>query len=324
MVKVRALSGYDLESLLVPDVLIDEIGKAFAMYSEGKTVTPPRTIAWIEGNWWGFMVSYVPSYGVGSKIVNIIPKNIEWGLPTINAIAILLDSETGIPLAILNGNILTALRTAAACALSVKYMAPPESDILSIIGTGFQARYGLKFITSIVRVSKLKLFDIDRNRMERFREYAQSVGIRDIELCEDLVCALRNSDIVLEATTATQPVIVYRYLTPPVHIVSIGVRGPEYSTVDEETVAKSEVVAVDSKKAVLEEVADIRVPIEKNLISIDRVVEIGEIVSGKHRGRVGNGVTLFKSVGLAVQDAVAASIAYRKALELNRGIVIEL
>ncbi len=317
------LRGDDLHKVLDPPTLIDAIANAFALYSEGRTVTPPRTVMWVEGNWWGIMQSYVPNYGVGVKAVNIIPANAERGLPTINAIAILLDSETGKPLALLDGTVLTGLRTAAACALSVKLMAPEKRGALSIIGTGYQARYILRFVSTVFTIEKLKLFDIDRRRVESFASFARAQGIENIVICTSIEDALRDATVVIESTTATEPVIRRTFLTPPVHVVSIGVRGPQFSTVDPETVAGSEVVAVDSRKAVLEEVADIRIPLEKGLIKEDKIVEIGEIVVGKREGRLGSGITLFKSVGLAIQDTIAAALAYRKAMERNIGAEIK-
>ncbi len=318
------LRGDDLQRVLDPPTLINTVAEAFALYSEGKTVTPPRTVMWVEGNWWGIMQSYVPGYGVGVKIVNIIPQNLDRGLPTINAIAVLLDPETGRPLAILDGTVLTGLRTAAACALSVKLMTPVRRGTLSIIGTGYQARHILRFVARVFDIEELKLFDIDIRRAESFASYAKSLGLENITVCTRLEDVLRDARVVIESTTATEPVIKRAFLTPPVHVVSIGVRGPQYSTVDFETVAHSEVIAVDSKKAVLEEVADIRVPLEKGLITEEKIAEIGEIVLGKRKGRLGNGITLFKSVGLAIQDAVAAALAYRKAIEKGIGMRIDL
>jgi len=322
--KILVLDGETLQRLLDPPSLIDAVAEAFALYSEEKTVTPPRTVMWVGGNWWGVMQSYVPGRGVGVKIVNVIPENAKRGFPTVTAVAILLDPETGQPLALLNGTVLTALRTAAACALSVKLMAPKPSGILSIVGTGFQAKFILQFVLSVFRVERLMLFDIDRRRAEEFAAYAKLLGLEDVTVCKNLEETLRGAAVVVESTTALEPVIRMVYLTPPVHVVSIGVRGPQYATVDPETVADSEVVAVDSKRAVLEEVADIRVPLEKGLVSEDRIVEIGEIVAGKKPGRIGDGITLFKSVGLAVQDVAAAALAYRKALDLGLGTRVEL
>ncbi len=321
---MRILRGEDLQKLLDPPTLINAIAEAFALYSEGKTITPPRTVMWIEGNWWGVMQSYVPSYGVGVKVVNIVPTNVERGLPTINAVALLLDPETGRPLALLDGNVLTGLRTAAACALSVKLMAPENRGTLTIVGTGYQARFILRFVATVFIIEQLKLFDADPRRAESFASFARVQGFENVVVCRSLEEALRSSTVVIESTTATEPVIRRRFLTPPTHVVSIGVRGPRFSTVDPETVADSEIVAVDSRQAVLEEVADIRVPLEMGLITEDRIVEIGEIVRGRRRGRIGRGITLFKSVGLAVQDAVAASLAYRRAIERGVGVEIEL
>ena len=321
--KILVLKGRDLEELLKPEVLIPEIEKAFVAYSEGKTVTPPRTVMYVENHWWGIMQSYVPGYGVGVKIVNIYPENIQRGLPTIQAIVALLDAETGSPLAVMDGTVLTGLRTAAACAISVKYMAPEEKGPIAIIGTGFQARYFIRFVKSVYPVEEVKIFDIRRDVMESYAKYVESLGLKVVK-CESVSQAVKGSRVVFEATTAEQPVILGKDLEPPVHVVSIGVRGKDYRTIDEETFRLAERVVVDSKTAVMEEVADLRIPVEKGLIKLEDVAELGEVIAKKKPGRVGRGITLFKSVGLAIQDAVAASVAYRLAKEKGIGVEIEI
>ena len=163
------------------------------------------------------MQGYVPGHGVGVKVVNIIPANVQRGLPTVSAEALLLDVETGRLLAILNGTVLTALRTAAACALSVKLLAPRKGGVLTIVGTGYQARYILRFVSTVFQIEKLELFDIDSRRARDFAEYANTLGIGDVVVRSDIACALRESTVVIESTTAKEPVIL-------IHIVSIGVR----------------------------------------------------------------------------------------------------
>jgi len=318
------LSGDVLEKLLVPSEVVEAVAEAFAAYSRGETVTPARTVMWVEGNWWGVMQSYVPGRGVGVKAVSVVSSNRARGLPTVNAAVLLMDHETGLPLALLNGTILTAARTAAACALSVKLMAPGSSGVMGIIGTGFQARYIVRYLTHVFKVEKLLLHDIDAVQARSFAEYARGLGIEDVVVCSNCEEVLRSSMIIVESTTSRKPVVLGRLLRPPVHVVSIGVTGPQNSTVDPETVARSEVVVVDSLRSVLEEVADIRIPLEKGLVDRERIVEIGEIVAGRKRGRVGEGVTLFKSVGVAVQDTAVASLAYRKAREKGVGLEVEL
>ncbi len=321
--KIIILRGSELEELLKPDVLIDEIGKAFAMFSEGKTVTPPRTVMWVENNWWGIMQSYVPGYGVGVKIVNIIPANRERGLPTIQAIVTLFDPITGSPLAVIEGGVLTALRTAAASAVSAKYMAPKEKGALAIIGTGYQARYQLRFVSHIFNPEEVRIYDIREEAMNSFKKYAEKLGFTVVK-CDRLEEVFKNARIVIEASTTKTPVIYGRYLEPPVHVISIGAHIPEARALDDEAIKMAETIVVDSREAVLRETGDIRIPLENGIIKEEDIAELGEVVSGRKTGRKGDGVTIFKSVGLAIQDACAAGLAYKLAKEKGIGSIVEL
>lgn len=321
--KIIILRGEELEELLKPEILIDEIGKAFALFSQGKTVTPPRTVMWVENNWWGIMQSYVPDYGVGVKIVNIIPANRERGLPTIQAIVTLFDPITGCPLAVIEGGVLTALRTAAASAVSAKYMAPQEEGALAIIGTGYQARYQLKFVAHVFKPVEIRIYDIREEAMNEFKKYGENLGFKIVK-CSKLEEVFRNARIVIEASTTKTPVIYGKYLEPPVHIISIGAHIPDARALDDDTIREAETIVVDSREAVLRETGDIRIPLEKGIIKQENIVELGEIVAGQKISRKGKGITIFKSVGLAIQDACAAGLAYRLAKEKNIGISIEI
>ncbi len=323
MTEILVLPGKVLEDILSPKLLVDEIAKAFIAFSEGRTVTPPRTVMWVEGNWWGIMQSYVPGYGVGVKIVNVIPSNPSRGLPTIQALVTLFDPENGSPLAVIEGGVLTALRTAAASALSVKLMAPRSTGAIAVIGTGYQARYQLKFILEYFKPTHVRIYDIRKEAMEKYKEYVENLGY-EVYVARDPRDAVREARIVVEATTTKTPVIYGDALEPPVHVVSIGAHTKDARALDDEVIRRAEAIVVDSRNAVLEETGDIRIPLEKGLIRLEEVAEIGEVASGKRKGRVGDGITVFKSVGLAVQDACAAYLAYKLAVEKGLGIKVEV
>lgn len=321
--EIIVLSGRDLEELLKPRVLVDELAKVFMLFSRGKTVTPPRTVMWVEGNWWGIMQSYVPGYGVAVKVVNVIPSNIEKGLPTIQAIVALLDPLRGSPLAVMEGSVLTALRTAAASAISAKYMAPRTDGDIAIIGTGYQARYQLRFIIEYFKPVKVRIYDIRKDALNKFKNYVEDLRLT-VYVAKDPVDAVRNARVVIEATTTKEPVIYGDALEPPVHVISIGAHTRDARALDDEVIRKAENIVVDSKKAVIEETGDIRIPCEKGLLSLDKVAELGEVVAGEKPGRKGDGITIFKSVGLAIQDTCAAGLAYKLALERGVGLRVRI
>jgi ornithine cyclodeaminase/alanine dehydrogenase-like protein (mu-crystallin family) len=322
--RVLLLSGRELEELLSPAILIDEVERAFVAFSEGRTVTPPRTVMWVEGNWWGVMQSYVPGYGVGVKVVNVIPANLERGLPTIQAIVNLFDPTTGSPLAVMDGGVLTALRTGAASAVSARYMAPRERGPIAIVGTGYQARYQLRFVSYVYRTDEVRVYDIREAAAESFKEYAESLGFRVVK-CRSAAEAVEGARVVIEATTTRTPVIEGRYLSRPTHVISIGAHMRDARALDDDAISLAETVVVDSREAVMLETGDIRIPVERGILTLDRVSELGEVASGRRRGRLTDeGITVFKSVGLAIQDAAAAAVAYREALKRGVGRYVDL
>jgi len=322
--RVLLLSGRELEELLSPGTLIDEVERAFIAFSEGRTVTPPRTVMWVEGNWWGVMQSYVPGYGVGVKVVNVIPANLERGLPTIQAVVNLFDPATGSPLAVMDGGVLTALRTGAASAVSAKYMAPRERGPVAVVGTGYQARYQLRFVSYVYRTDEVRVYDIREAAAESFKEYAESLGFRVVK-CRSAAEAIEGARVVIEATTTKTPVIEGRYLSRPTHVISIGAHMRDARALDDDVISLAETIVVDSREAVMLETGDIRIPVERGILTLDRVSELGEVASGRKRGRLTDeGITVFKSVGLAIQDAAAAAVAYREALKRGVGRYVDL
>lgn len=323
MPRIIILRSKELEELLQPQVLITEIENAFIKYSRNETVTPPRTVMWVENNWWGVMQSYVPGCGVGVKVVSLIPQNPSRGLPTIQALVTLFDGLSGSPLAVMEGGVLTALRTGAASAISAKYLAPREAGPIGIIGTGYQAKYQLWFVSSVYKTDEVVIYDVRPDQMKSFRVWAENAGFRVIEATsnEDLV---KKSKIVIEASTTKEPVILGKWLSRDRHVISIGAHARDYRALDDEAIIKFNKIVVDSRRAVLDETGDIRIPLERGLVRQEDIAELGEVSAGIRRGRESDELTLFKSVGLAIQDAAAAALAYRLAKSKGLGIEIEL
>ncbi len=321
--KVLAISGKDLEELLDPRELVEAVGKAFEMASLGRAELPPRTVFYVEGNWWGIMQSYVPGMGVGVKLVNIIPKNSERGLPTIHAVTVLADPDKGMPLAILEGGVLTAHRTAAASALSIKLLAPKEKGKIAIIGTGYQARYQLRYALEFFDADEINIYDIKEEAMNSFEEFAKGLGVK-VRKCSSPKEATKGARVIIEASTTKKEVIFYDSIEPPVHVISIGAHTPQARAIEDKVLEEAEIICVDSRKACYEEAGDIKIPVDSGKLKLEELVEIGEIYSGKVKIERGQGITVFKSVGLSVQDVAAANLAYLRALKKGLGKEIEL
>ena len=302
----------DVYRLVNPKELIDVIAQCFKMYSLGMTVTPERTVMYVKGNWWGIMPSYIEGMGVSVKIVSVIPNNAVRGLRTTQGLVVLFNDETGLPVALIDGTSLTAHRTAATTAASIKYMWKYRGGTLGLIGAGFQGYHQVLYAHNVMNPDKILIYDIRMDSSKRLAQRLKSEVNVKIEVANNLKELLTDSDVIIEATTTTKPVIIGKYLKKPSHIISIGAHKPNERAIDDDAVRMSEVIAVDSRKAVLKETGDIIEPINKGIIHENDIVELGEIIAGMKPGRIGNGVTIFKTVGIAVEDTCAAHYIIKK------------
>ncbi|AFH42771.1 ornithine cyclodeaminase family protein [Fervidicoccus fontis] len=315
---VLLVSGNEIENLMDLNLVSKAIEDALIKFSKRETLTPERTVMRIKGNWWAVMQSYIPSEGIGVKVVSQIPENFSRGLPTIQAVTLLFNESNGELIGIFDGNILTALRTGAASAISIKYLAPKNTGPIGIIGTGYQAKYQLKFSSLFYKTRELMIFDINKNRENEFKTWAESLGyvVSSANSIEELV---KSSKVVIEATTTKTPIILGEWLDDDKHIISIGAHSLEERALDDEAIKKIGKIVVDSRNATLNEAGDIAEPVKKGILDFEDITEIGEIAAGKKKGREGNEITLFKSVGLAVEDVAVALLAYNIAKSKGLG-----
>jgi len=308
--------------------MINAMENAFAELARGTVEVPLRPKIFLK-KYKGAML-YMPAYlkeidALSLKVVSVYEENIKLGLPTIFAIIILNDPKTGKPLALMEGGYITAMRTGAASGVATKYLARKDAKIVGIIGTGVQARTQLWAVCEVRNIERVYAYDIIE---ERAKEFAQEVSAKlniEITVANSAKEAVENADIAILATTAKTPVIDGDWINPGTHINSIGWMGPDARELDSKTVKKSKIV-VDSRESVLSESGDIIIPIKEGIITPDHIyAELGEIIIGKKQGRVSDDeITLWKSVGLAIQDAAAAKLAYERAIERGIGSEIEL
>ncbi|AHF80439.1 ornithine cyclodeaminase family protein [Thermococcus paralvinellae] len=321
------LSRNDLEKILSMKEVIKAIEKAFLELYNRTAKVPLRIIIDIEKHK-GTML-YMPCYleendALAIKVVSVYGENLKKGFPTIFATVLVNDPETGKPLAIMEGGYLTAMRTGATSGVATKYLARKDSRTVGIIGAGVQARTQLWAVYEVRPLKKVFVYDISMERAKSFADYmSKKLGI-EIIIAKSPEEVVRNSDILILATTAKQPVIDGDWIREGTHINSIGWVGPEGRELDSKTVRKAKLI-VDSKDAVLKESGDIIIPIKEGIIDESHIyAELGEIVSGAKKGRTSNEeITLFKSVGLAIEDAITAKLAYEKAIKENIGKEIE-
>lgn len=261
---------------------------------------------------------------LGVKLITLYDRNPAAGLPLAQALLILADGTTGLPLAILEGGSLTALRTGAVSGMATDLLARPDAAVAAIFGAGRQGRAQLEAVACVRRLREARVYDRDGEAAALFgRDMSAALGI-NVRPAPDPGSALRGADIVCTATSSRSPVFSDEDLAAGAHINAVGVYQPERAEIPAATVARARIV-VDQTEACLEEAGDLLQPLASGLISREAFgVELGEVLLGRVPGRRSSSeITLFKSVGLAVQDLYAASRAYEKALRLEIGVRLE-
>ncbi len=320
------LGRKELERLLTPAAVIRAVESAFARYARGEATVPSRlALTAEEGGLLLLMPSALAGTALGAKLVSVYPKNRERGLPTIFATYVLMEPGTGRPLALLEGGFLTGIRTGATSALAARYLARPDSRVIACFGAGVQAAFQLRCLATVFAIERVLVVGRSRDRAERFCEtMARELGV-PVGVAETPRQAVSQADLVTCATTAPMPVFAGTDLRPGTHVDAVGAFRPATREVDTETVARARVV-VDTYAGAWEEAGDILIPIKEGAISRSAVAaELAELVTGDKPGRQGRDeITLFKSVGSALEDAAAARLAYDEARAAGAGVEVDL
>jgi alanine dehydrogenase len=325
------LTSEDIRRALPMRETIEAMKGAYASLSDDKAEVPLRTRLSVPPQQAVslFMPAYVHTGKGGAlavKVVSLFPKNPERGLAFIQSAVLLLEADTGRPAALLEGGVLTAIRTGAGSGAAIDLLSRPDSKVVAIFGAGAQGRTQLEAACSVRKIEQAWVFDLSQERREAFvQEMAGHVSIPVSLLAATTPKqAIVEADIICAATTSNTPVFEDNDLKPGVHISAIGSYTPDMQEIPAETVARAYVV-VDSRSAALAETGDLIQPIQSGLFGEDHIqAELGEIVLGRKAGRSSpEGITYFKSVGVAVQDAVAAQLAVQNAKSLGLGTEIK-
>jgi ornithine cyclodeaminase len=329
--KLRILSKKDVQRALPMKECIELMKAAFAQLSSGQAHVPLRSqlpVTAHEGVTI-FMPAYLAQSGdLGAKIVSVFPRNLKANLPTIHAVVFIIDSRTGIPMALMEGTYLTALRTGAASGAATDLLARKDARLLVLFGAGTQARTQLEAVCTVRPITKVLVCDVDPKRAKDFVEEMKGRGTpipNDIRWIASAGEGVKEADIICTATTSSKPVFDGKALRPGTHINAVGAYTPQMQEVDSETIRRAKVV-VDSRQASLAEVGDLIIPLQQGVIDEKHIhAEIGEIVAGLRPGRESEDeITYFKTVGVAVQDVAAARRVLDKATELGLGAEVEL
>lgn len=322
------LSAADVRRALSMPAAIAAVTDAFRILSAGGALAPPRLNLALPPR--DRTVLVMPAYLAGAdslavKVIALYGANPARGLPLAHALVMVFDAESGRPRAVMDGGALTTLRTGAASGAATAILARPESEAAAIIGAGRQGRTQLEAVCAVRPIRRASVFDPEAGAAERFaNEMSEQLGIPVIPAvtADEAVAA---ADIVCTATPSGTPVFDDTAVRSGTHINAVGAYTPTAREIPGETVGRSRLV-VDSRAACLEEAGDLLIPLGEGLIGPpDTWVEIGEIAAGARPGRQSaDEITLFKSVGLAVQDAAAAAVALQAADSLGLGARVEL
>lgn len=312
------LSREDIEAVLDPDRLVDALAAAMADLSLGRADVPTRIATFVDERQGllAAMPAYLPSAGaLTTKLVSLFPQNTD--LPTHHAVIACFDPETGVPVALIDGTSITAARTAAGSALATKLLSRTGSSVVSVLGTGVQGRAHAIAHHRLPGVEVIQVAGRDTAKTAALVEELSGAGIR-AEAVASIEDAVRSADVVCAATHAAEPVVRRVWLRPGTHVNSVGYNITGAGEVDTDTVRDS-VVVVESRDAALAPppsgAVELHRAINAGAIRPDHIhAEVGELVAGKRPGRIDETqLTLYKSVGVAVQDAAAAALVLEAA-----------
>jgi ornithine cyclodeaminase/alanine dehydrogenase-like protein (mu-crystallin family) len=276
--------------------LIPAMEKALIDFSAGKVTQPVRSVITVDppGGFFGMMPARTPD-GLGLKIVTFYTSNAKLGIPTHMATIFLVDPETGAPLAVMDGRLITEMRTAAVSAAATKLLAPRDAKVLAILGSGVQARSHFDALRLVRQFEEIRVWSPTTAHAEQF---AKEIGAKVMSA----EAAVRDADVVVTATNSKMSILRGRWLKPGCHVNAVGACRPDWRELDDDAMAN--VIFVDSREGATKESGDI-------ILSDAKIyAELGEALAGKVPPRA-NETTIFKSLGMAVEDIAAASLVYQ-------------
>ena len=325
---VRILSRKDVRQSLPMAEAIKAVKAAFAQLSTGRADVPLRVALEVPRH--NGVTLFMPAYltagdQMAVKIVSVFSDNPAKGLPLIHALVAVVDATTGEPVAVMDGTYLTALRTGAASGAATDLLARQETSTAAIFGAGVQGRTQLEAVCAVRPIEKAWVYDVSPQQAATFAaEMTQRLSL-PVEVAGTPAEAVRHADVICTATTATSPVFDDADVRPGTHINAVGAYTPHMQEIPVETVLRAKVV-IDHRESSLAEAGDLIIPLQQGRMTEGHIyAELGEISAGVKPGRTSaEEITLFKSVGVAVQDVAAASAVLKAARRLGLGTDVSL
>ena len=328
--KLLILSANEVVAALPMGEAIEGMKTAFAQLSAGKATVPLRSHVDVPSHDGVSLVmpAYLQETGeLAVKLVSVFPNNLKHGLPVINGLVLALDVMTGMPLALMDGGTITAIRTGAASGAATDLLASTKARTVAILGSGVQARTQLEAVCTVRDIRRVWVYSPNPTHAERLAQEMAGRGRipATINIAHTAGQAVRDADIICTATSSRTPVFASKDLKSGAHINAVGAFRTDTRELDTETVRRA-LVVVDERTAMWAEAGDLVMPIQAGEITESHIhAELGEIVSGQKPGRTSpEQITLFKSVGNAVQDAVSTGIVLRNAAAKQLGTYVNL
>ncbi len=313
------LTYEDVKELLRMDETIEAVEKAFELHGRGLTQMPPKVYLSFEKGDLRAMPAYLEGKA-GVKWVNSHPENPKRGLPTVMAVLILNDPETGYPVAVMDGTHITNFRTGAGSAVASKYLARKDSRVFGFVGCGKQAYTQFLALKEVFNIERVKAYDLNVKNAERFVEFCKKwvdAGFEPVER----VC---DCDVLTTTTPSRKPVVMNEWIKEGTHINAIGADAPGKQELDERILMRAKIVVDDYEQAI--HGGEINVAFSKGILRREDIhASLGEIVAGFKAGRESDDeITVFDSTGLAIQDIAVAKVVYDRAVERGVGLRVDL
>jgi len=312
--KTLILRRQDVEKILTPAVANDTVEKAFRAYGLGLTDMPAKSYLYFPKGDLRSMPAYIHGEGfniAGVKCVNVHPENMTVHLPSVMAVIILNDPQTGFPLAVMDGTYVTGLRTGAAGAVAAKYLSRENAEVAGFVGCGAQARTQLACLLAVRSIRKIKIWQFpgDKTCAQGFQRWAQAAYDVDVLVSSRMDVVTMKSDIVITTTPSRIPLV--KRVSPGTHVNAIGADAPGKQEIHPEILKRAKVVIDDWAQA--SHSGEINVPVRQKALTRRNIhAQLGDIVAGKKTGRTSAGeITLFDSTGLAIQDIACAYVVYQ-------------
>ena len=319
----------DVKKLVSMDEAISAVESAFREKALGNVQMPPKVYLFYGNGDLRVMPCYIKTGETSSvKIVNSHPRNPEKGLPTVMAVIVLVDPETGFPKAVMGGTWITGIRTGAAGAVAAKYLARKNSRIVAFIGAGTQARMQFLGITQVIQsIREIRVFDIRPEAMKALIQFIEAHAAAGLSLvsASSVKEAVEGADIIITTTPSRKPVVMSEWISDGVHFNCIGADAPGKQELDPMILKRASKIVVDDVEQAIHS-GEINVPLSEGIIGASSIYgELGEIIAGMKKGRENDSeITIFSSTGLAIQDAAVANIVYENALKREAGTRIRL